>query len=124
MSDVTYVRVTSNGTLSTTTVPFDVPDYNKFTPSGERVTGISVRYINGQGPSWSRLAWTCSTTSSLGLAGQQATSGLTCSRFSGSPRKPEALPLLVSSATWTCRGTGSKVSLLLFKEMSLSRLTT
>ena len=53
MSDVTYVRVTSNGTLSTTTVPFDVPDYNKFTPSGERVTGISVRYINGQGPSWS-----------------------------------------------------------------------
>ena len=53
MSDVTYVRVTSNGTLSTTTVPFDVPDYNKFTPSGERVTGISVRYIGGAGPSWS-----------------------------------------------------------------------
>ena len=53
MSDVTYVRVTSNGTLSTTTVPFDVPDYNKFTPSGNRVTGISVRYIGGNGPAWS-----------------------------------------------------------------------
>ena len=53
MSDVTYVRVTSNGTLSTTTVPFDVPDYDKLTPNGERVTGISVRYIGGQGPAWS-----------------------------------------------------------------------
>lgn len=72
MSDVTYVRVTSNGTLSTTTVPFDVPDYNKFTPSGERVTGISVRYINGQGPSWS-----FDPTRKLVLFSQPVPSGVT-----------------------------------------------
>lgn len=72
MSDVTYVRVTSNGALSTTTVPFDVPDYNKFTPSGERVTGISVRYINGQGPSWS-----FDPTRKLVLFSQPVPSGVT-----------------------------------------------
>lgn len=72
MSDVTYVRVTSNGTLSTTTVPFDVPDYNKITPSGERVTGISVRYINGQGPSWS-----FDPTRKLVLFSQPVPSGVT-----------------------------------------------
>ncbi len=72
MSDVTYVRVTSNGTLSTTTVPFDVPDYNKFTPSGERVTGISVRYINGRGPSWS-----FDPTRKLVLFSQPVPSGVT-----------------------------------------------
>ena len=72
MSDVTYVRVTSNGTLSTTTVPFDVPDYNKFTPKGDRVTGISVRYINGQGPSWS-----FDPTRKLVLFSQPVPSGVT-----------------------------------------------
>lgn len=72
MSDVTYVRVTSNGTLSTTTVPFDVPDYNKFTPSGERVTGISVRYIGGAGPSWS-----FDSTRKLVMFSQPVPSGVT-----------------------------------------------